>query len=132
MKVEEFLKGGDRQVIKYYHLLKTHKIPTNIDAPEGLLNENGYSNRGIMSSVITHTKGLSCVVDSFVQPGIKEIDTFLKDGKHTLQTIEKINDELKEGDHCIIPSRSTLAALIICLRSKIFKFDKKLLNKSFL
>ena len=108
-------------MIKYYHLLKTHKIPTNIDAPEGLLNENGYSNRG-----------LSCVVDSFVQPGIKEIDTFLKDGKHTLQTIEKINDELKDGDHCIIPSRSTLAALIICLRSKIFKFDKKLLNKSFL
>ena len=28
---------------------------------------------------------------------MKEIETFLKDGKHTLQTIEEINDEIRSG-----------------------------------
>ena len=98
LKVAEFLKGGDCQVAKYYHLLKTHKIPTDIDDPEGWLNENGYPIRGIVSGVKTSTERLSGFVDFFLQPGMKELETFLRDGKHTLQIIEEVNEKIQSNE----------------------------------
>ena len=98
LKVAEFLKGGKCEVANYYHLLKTHKIPTAIENPEEWLSENGFPSRGIVSGIGTPTERLSGFVDFFLQPGMRELDSFLKDGKHTLQVIEETNDKIRSGE----------------------------------
>ena len=34
----------------------------------------------------------------FFQPGMKALDTFLKDTKHTLQIISQLNDRIENGE----------------------------------
>ena len=51
LKVAEFLKGGQCEVAKFYHLLKTHKIPSTINDPSEWLTENGFPIRGIVSGI---------------------------------------------------------------------------------
>ena len=98
IKVAEFLQGGKCQMANYYHLMKTHKIPTAIENPEEWLSENGFPIRGIVSGIGTPTERLSGFVDFFLQPGMKQLDSFLKDGKHTLQIIEETNDKIRAGE----------------------------------
>ena len=98
LKVAEYLKGGQCEVAKFYHLLKTHKIPATIDDPSEWLTENGFPIRGIVSGIGTPTERLSGFVDYFLQPGMQSLETFLKDGKHTVKIIEEINDQIKSGD----------------------------------
>ena len=97
-KVAQFLRAGKCEVAKYYHLVKTHKIPTDIDNPEDWLNEHGYPLRGIVSGIGTPTERISGFVDYFLQPGMQNLGSFLKDGKHTLQIIEEINDKIEQDD----------------------------------
>ena len=97
-KVAEFLRAGKCEVAKFYHLVKTHKIPTDLDNPEQWLNENGYPLRGIVSGIGTPTERISGFVDYFLQPGMQNLGSFLKDGKHTLQIIEEINDKIDCGE----------------------------------
>ena len=54
--------------------------------------------RGIVSGIGTPTERLSGFVDFFLQPGIKNLDSFLQDGKHTLQLIEETNDRIRAGE----------------------------------
>ena len=98
LRVAEFLKGGRFQVANYYHLLNTHKIPTTIEDPEEWLTENGFPIRGIVSGIGTPTERLSGFVDFFLQPGMKNLDSFLRDGKHTLQVIEETNERIQSGE----------------------------------
>ena len=97
VKVGGFLKDGQSKVARYYHLLKTHKIPQSVDNPSEWLDEQGFPIRGIVSCCGTPTERLAGFVDHFLQPGMQNLDTFLKDTKHTLQIIENINDEVNEG-----------------------------------
>ena len=76
LKVAEFLKGGQCEVSKFYHLLKAHKIPANINDPSEWLTEHGIG---------TPTERLSGFVDYFLQHGMQNLETFLKDGKHVLK-----------------------------------------------
>ena len=69
-KVAEFMRAGKCEVAKYYHLVKTNKILTDIDNPENWLMENGYPLRGIVSGIGTPTERISGFVDYFLQPGI--------------------------------------------------------------
>ena len=48
-KVGEFLMSGGDKLSKFYHLLKTHNIPTHVDNPSQWLQENGFLIRGIIS-----------------------------------------------------------------------------------
>ena len=47
--VSKYLKGGGKNLPKFYHLLKTHKIPSDVDKPEEWIEENGYPLRGIIA-----------------------------------------------------------------------------------
>ena len=51
-----------------------------------------------MSGCGAPTERLSGFVDHFLQPGMQNLDTFLKDTKHTLQIIEGINDKIYGGE----------------------------------
>ena len=57
-KVGEFLKDGETKVAKYYHLLKTHKIPQCVENPAEWLEEHGFPIRGIVSCYDTPQRGL--------------------------------------------------------------------------
>ena len=70
-KVAEFLKSGDCKVSKYYHLLKTHKIPTTTEDASRWLEENGFPLRGIVSCCSSPTERLSGFVDYHLQDGMK-------------------------------------------------------------
>jgi hypothetical protein len=70
IKVAEFLRGGQCEVAKFYHLLKTHKIPSTIEDPSEWLTEHGFPIRGIVSGIKTPTERLSGFVDYFLQPGM--------------------------------------------------------------
>ena len=96
-KVAQFLKGGQCEMSKFYHLLKTHKIPTDIEDPQQWLETNGFPIRGIISGRGAPTERLSGFVDHFLQPGMQGLETFLKDTKYTLQVIEEINDDIEDG-----------------------------------
>ena len=83
---------------KYYHLLKTHKIPPSIENPAQWLEENGFPIRGIVSCCGSPTERLSGFVDHQLQEGMKTLESFLQDTKHTLQIIEEINDKVESGN----------------------------------
>ena len=61
------------------------------------LNRAGFPIRGIISGRGGPTEHLAGFVDYFLQPGMKSLDTFLKDTKHTLQLIEGLNDDIENG-----------------------------------
>ena len=41
---------------------------------------------------------LAGLVDHFLQPGMKQLPSFLKDTKHTLQLVENINEKIESGE----------------------------------
>ena len=97
-KVVEFLKSGDCKLSKYYHLLKTHKIPADTQNASSWLENNGFPLRGIVSGCGAPTERLSSFVDHHLQEGMTKIDSFLQDTKHTLQVIEELNEKVEQGD----------------------------------
>ena len=97
-KVGLFLKAGKSDLSKFYHLLKTHKIPPNLEDPQQWLEERGFPLRGIVSGCGAPTERLSGFVDFFLQDGMKNLETFLEDTKHTLQIIEDLNDKIDAGE----------------------------------
>ena len=96
-KVAEYLQLGGDKLSKYYHLLKTHNIPTDLENPLDWLEEQGFPIRGIISGRGGPTERLAGFIDHFLQPGMKALKTFLKDTKHTLQIIENINEKIDKG-----------------------------------
>ena len=96
--VSKYLKGGGKNLPKYYHLLKTHKIPSNVENPEEWLEENGFPLRGIIAGQGGPLERLGGFVDHFLQPGMKKLPSFLQDTKHTLQILEDINDKVDRGE----------------------------------
>ena len=48
-KVAEFLEDGEVKLPKFYHVLKTHKLPLDLADPPSWLESNGYPVRGIIS-----------------------------------------------------------------------------------
>ena len=98
LKVGEFLKDGKSELPKFYHILKTHKIPTTIENPEEWLETNGFPIRGIVSGCNSPTERLGGFVDHFLQDGMKNLESYLKDTKHTLQIISDINDRVNNGE----------------------------------
>ena len=92
------MKSVESKVSKYYHLLKTHKIPTDTENPNRWLEENGFPLRGIVSGCGSPTERLSGFVDYHLQDGMKSLDSFLRDTKDTLRVIEERNDRIDEGD----------------------------------
>jgi hypothetical protein len=97
-KVGEYLKDGEVKLARFYHLLKTHKIPPSIGDAARWLDERGFPTRGIISCCGTPTERLAGFVDFFLQAGMKNLDTFLQDTKHTLQIIENLNDQVRNGE----------------------------------
>ena len=65
-KIADYIMGGDTQVSKFYHLLKSHKIPTDIDDPTDWLVENGFPVRSIISSIGSPTGRLGGVCGAFI------------------------------------------------------------------
>ena len=97
-KVGDFLKSGKSELSKFYHLVKTHKIPPSLENPTEWLEDNGFPIRGIISGRGAPTERLAGYVDFILQPGMKDLPTFLKDTIHTLQVIEEVNDKVKAGE----------------------------------
>jgi hypothetical protein len=94
--VAKFLIGGQKNLSTYYHLLKTHKIPQDVDNPTEWLENQGYPIRGIISARGGPTERLAGFVDFFLQPGMKALPSFLQDTKHTIQILEEINQKIDE------------------------------------
>ena len=67
---------------------KTHKF----DEKEHEM-ANGFPARGIISSNNTPTESLQDFIDFKCNPAMKSLNSYIKDTKHFLQTIEKVNDE---------------------------------------
>ena len=70
----------------------------DLDNPTDWLEQNGYPLRGIISGWGAPTERLSGFVDYFLQPGMKQLPSFLQDTKHTLQIIEEINTKIENGE----------------------------------
>ena len=94
--VAKFLHSGSKKVSNFYHLLKTHKIPPEVENPGEWLQENGYPLRGIISGTGGPTERLASFVDYFLQQGMKELPSFLQDTKHVLQIIEEVNSKVEK------------------------------------
>ena len=97
-KVCTFLENGGCRLSNYYHLLKTHNIPHDLDNPCDWLEENGFPIRGIISGRGSPLERLSGFVDHFLQPGMKKLPTFLQDTKHTLQILDEVNQKIDSGE----------------------------------
>ena len=97
-KVSEYLQDGKSELSNFYHLLKTHNIPVDLDNPSEWLQEQGYPVRGIISCKGAPTEKLAGLVDHFLQPGMKQLPSFLKDTKDTLQIIENMNEKIESGE----------------------------------
>ena len=57
--------------------------------------------RGIISGRGAPTERLAGFVDHFLQPGMKELPTFLQDTKHTLQLLEEFNEKIVSGEETL-------------------------------
>ena len=97
-KVAEYLVSGKKNLSTFYHLLKTHKIPQDVENPSDWLDSNGFPLRGIISGRGSPTERLSGFVDFFLQPGMKQLPSFLQDTKHLLQIIDEINQKILEEE----------------------------------
>jgi hypothetical protein len=93
-----FLLSGGKNLSTFYHLLKTHKIPQNVDNPIEWLQDNGFPLRGIISGRGGPTERLASFVDFFLQPGMKQLPSFLQDTKHVLQIIDEINQKIDKNE----------------------------------
>jgi hypothetical protein len=62
------------------------------------LSETGFPIRGIISGRGAPTERLAGFIDHFLQPGMKGLETFLQDTKHTLRIIEEINERIDQGE----------------------------------
>ena len=96
--VARFLLGGSNNVSNFYHLLKTHKIPPEVDNPEEWLHDNGYPLRGIISGKGGPTERLASFVDFFLQPGMKQLPSFLQNTKHVLQIVDELNCKIDKAE----------------------------------
>ena len=96
--VAKFLKSGEENVPNFYHLLKTHKILCDIENPELWIQDNGFPLRGIIAGQGGPLERLGGFVDPFLQPGMKQLPSFLQDTKHTLQILEEINEKIDSGE----------------------------------
>ena len=97
-KVALYLLSGEKNLCNFYHLLKTHKIPSEVENPQEWLDLNGHPLRGIISGRGGPTERLASFVNYFLQPGMKDLPSFLQDTKHTLQIIEEINQSIESGE----------------------------------
>ena len=97
-KIMIYLLNGEKKLSKFYHLLKTHKIPLDVDNPAQWLENNGFPVRGIIAACGSPTERLAGFVDFFLQPGMTSLPSFLRDTKHTLQQIEQINCKVDNGE----------------------------------
>ena len=97
--VTKYLKSGGKNLQKFYHLLKTHKIPGPIE----WLEDNGCPLRGIISGRGGPLERLGGFVDYFLQPGMKKLPSFIQDTKHTLQIIDEINKKYCNTPDKIFP-----------------------------
>ena len=96
-KIAEFLLDGEVKLPKFYHVLKTHKLPSEIEDPSSWLENEGYPIRGIISGRGGPTERLAGFVEHFLQAGMRDLPTFMKDTKHALQIIEDINEQIRNG-----------------------------------
>ena len=96
-KVALYLLNGEKNLSNFYHLLKTHKIPPEVENPQEWLENHGHPLRGIISGKGGPSERLASFVNYFLQPGMKELPSFLQDTKHTLQIIEDINQQIEDG-----------------------------------
>ena len=97
-KVALYLLSGEQNLCNFYHLLKTHKIPSEVENPQEWLDLHGHPLRGIISGKGGPTERLASFVNYFLQPGMKDLPSFLQDTKHTLQIIEDINQSIDNGE----------------------------------
>ena len=97
-KVAAHLKGGEGKLSRFYHLLKTHKIPEAVEDPEAWLEENGFPVRGIISGNGSPTERISGFVDFFLNQGMQKLKSFLRDSKHALQIVEELNEAVERGE----------------------------------
>ena len=58
-KVGEYLRNGKLEEPRFYPLLKTNKIPTEINDPVEWLDQNVFPPRGIICGQGAHTERLS-------------------------------------------------------------------------
>ena len=77
LKISEYLQNGQTKMPKFYHLLKTHKIPIELDDPSDWLSEKGFPIRGIISGRGSPTEKLSGFIEHFLQPGMASLPYFL-------------------------------------------------------
>ena len=98
VKISEYLQNGQTKMPKFYHLLKTQKIPIELDDPNDWLSEEGFPIRGIISGRGSPTERLSGFIEHFLQPGMASLPSFLKDTKHVLQLVEEINERIDNGE----------------------------------
>ena len=97
-KVAEFLQNGDKKLSNFYHIVKTHKIPPDIENPSEWIDQEGLPVRGIISAIGSPTERLAGFVDYFLQTGMQNLPSFLRDTQHTLQEIEDINQLIENGE----------------------------------
>ena len=90
--VANFLVQGDQQLSKFYHVIKTHKIPPSSESPDDL------PLRGIISTRSSPLERLGGLVDYFLKPGMENLPTFLQDTKHVLLLIEELNEKIDRGE----------------------------------
>ena len=69
-------------------------IPGDVTNPNEWLESNGYPLRGIISGQGGPLERLGGFVDYFLQPGMKQLPSFIQDTKHTLKIIEEINQKV--------------------------------------
>ena len=97
-KVAQHLLQGGCKLSKFYHLLKTHSMPVDETNIANWLQETGFPIRGIISGIGGPTERVAGFLDHFLQPGMKNLETFLQDTKHMLQLIEGVNDLIENGE----------------------------------
>ena len=77
-KISDYLLKGGSKLPRFYHLLKTHNIPVDLEDPRQWLDEQGFPVRGIISGVGGPTERLAGFIDHFLQPGMKKLSSFPK------------------------------------------------------
>ena len=69
-----------------------------MDNPINWLESQGFPLRGIISARDGPTERLAGFVDHFLQPGMKNLPSFLEDTKHTLKIIDEINMKIDKNE----------------------------------
>ena len=69
-----------------------------MENPSEWLDTHGYPLRGIISANGGPTERIAGFVDFFLQPGMKNLPSFIQDTKHLLQIIEEINLKIENEE----------------------------------